>query len=219
MVKRWSKIVLCLSVVVLLFGRPLIGSAFDPNLNRTHVISNSETEITDHLSSEITDKDDLVDAVVGIINYFLSFLAILCVIIIIYSGIQLVVSVGNEEKMKKMRKIITNMVIGLLLIAFSWALVNFVVTGINEGGSSSGGSSFSIAPPTAVVGTVVNFDATNITGESFDWDFGDSSTHGTGRTTMHIYNLPKKYTVELKVSLDGSSKTYRQTIQITSAAK
>lgn len=82
------------------------------------------------------EGDDLVGSIVNLLNWFLGFLGILAVILIIYAGILITTAAGKDDQVKKGRKIITYAVIGLVVIALAWGIVNFIIKGI---GASSGG--------------------------------------------------------------------------------
>jgi hypothetical protein len=69
----------------------------------------------------------LIGVLVSIVNFVLSFMAFVAVLIIIYAGITMVLNFGNEERAKSARGLIVRAVVGLLVIAVSWALVNFVI--------------------------------------------------------------------------------------------
>lgn len=75
-------------------------------------------------------KQDL-EASIGIIgkmiNFFNGFLAIVCVILIIYAGWLVFISWGDEEKLKKAKNIIIYIVIGFLLLIASHALFRFFI--------------------------------------------------------------------------------------------
>lgn len=62
--------------------------------------------------------------VLTIINFFLTFLGLLAVIMVIYGGFLYVGSAGNEENVNKAKKIILYAVIGIVVIIISFALVN-----------------------------------------------------------------------------------------------
>ena len=74
----------------------------------------------------------LVDIVISIINIILTFLAILFVILIIYGGFTYMTAGGSSEKTKKAIGIIRDAVIGVIIIALSYAIVNFVIIKILE---------------------------------------------------------------------------------------
>lgn len=52
---------------------------------------------------------------------------IAAVIMIIVSGIRLITSGGNQEAVANARKRITSAIIGLVIVALSWTIINFVI--------------------------------------------------------------------------------------------
>lgn len=68
--------------------------------------------------------------VTTIINYFLGFLGIVAVAFLIYGGVLMVTSAGNEEGVGKAKKIITYAVIGIVIIMLSYTIVTFVTSAL-----------------------------------------------------------------------------------------
>jgi PKD repeat protein len=56
--------------------------------------------------------------------------------------------------------------------------------------------------------------STNATGATYDWDFGDGTSHGTGATPTHQYTVPGSYTVKEKVTTSGGSNTATRTAYV-----
>jgi PKD repeat protein len=52
---------------------------------------------------------------------------------------------------------------------------------------------------------------------TYDWDFGDGSAHGSGRTPQHTYATAKTYTVTLKITntVNNATATVTQPVTIT----
>ncbi len=78
--------------------------------------------------SSSTNNTDLRSGVVSLINYFLGFLGLVAVIVIIFSGVKLVASQGNDGKVKEAQKTILYAALGLLIVFFAYAIVNFIVS-------------------------------------------------------------------------------------------
>lgn len=60
-----------------------------------------------------------------IVNYINGFLALVIIILILYSGFLVLTSGGDDEKMKKAKNIVKYVVIGVLLLVASYILFNF----------------------------------------------------------------------------------------------
>lgn len=76
---------------------------------------------------EDTAGEELRPLVVRYINYFLGIVGLIAVAFIIYAGVLLITAGGEEQKITQGKKIITYAVIGIIVIVFSWTIVNFVV--------------------------------------------------------------------------------------------
>lgn len=88
------------------------------------------------LSGGATDLPTIIGRFIG---GALGLLGVLFVVLIIYSGFLWMTAQGNDEKVKQAKKILTNAVIGLVLI-FAAYVITTVVTGALS-------SAFSAAPP------------------------------------------------------------------------
>ena len=75
---------------------------------------------TNTLESDIT----------GIINAVIGVLGIVAVVVIIMGGITYMTSSGDAGKVKKAKDTILYGVIGLIVVALAFAIVNFVIGGI-----------------------------------------------------------------------------------------
>lgn len=62
-----------------------------------------------------------------IIGYILGFMALIAVIVVIYAGIRMILSLGNEEQFKAARSLILRALLGLFVILVSFVIVGFVV--------------------------------------------------------------------------------------------
>jgi hypothetical protein len=69
----------------------------------------------------------LPEMVGRIINVALSLLGVLLVVLVIYAGFLWMTAQGNEDKVKTAKKILTNAVIGMVLIFAAYAITNFVI--------------------------------------------------------------------------------------------
>lgn len=74
--------------------------------------------------SGTTDAKTLIN---NIINVMLFLVGVLSVIMIIYGGIQYVISVGDSGKISKAKSTIQYAIVGLVVAILSYAIVNFIV--------------------------------------------------------------------------------------------
>lgn len=63
----------------------------------------------------------------NIIKVFLGFLGLIAVSIVLVGGFQWMTALGDEEKVKKAKKLIGSGVVGLIIILAAFAIVNFVL--------------------------------------------------------------------------------------------
>lgn len=75
----------------------------------------------------VASQTNLRQGIVNIINYILLFLGLIAVAYVIWAGIKMVTSGGNEGKVKEGQKTITYAILGLLVVFLSYAIVNWVV--------------------------------------------------------------------------------------------
>ncbi|HOZ36770.1 MAG TPA: hypothetical protein PLR18_02985 [bacterium] len=71
--------------------------------------------------------------VIDLIRGILGTLAVIFLVLIIYAGIKWMTSGGNESTIGDAKKLMVNAVIGLIIIAFSFAITQFVFSVILKG--------------------------------------------------------------------------------------
>ncbi len=69
----------------------------------------------------------IIAKILSIITIILSFLFLIAVCVIIYAGIRMILSLGNEEEFNKMKSLIFRVLLGLFVILVSWIIIGFVV--------------------------------------------------------------------------------------------
>jgi len=84
-------------------------------------------------------EGDLRALVLKILNFFLTFLGILAVIMVVYGGVTYVTSAGNDEAIGNAKKIIMYAVVGLIVILLSFAIIRTVLSA-GTGGADAGGA-------------------------------------------------------------------------------
>lgn len=68
-----------------------------------------------------------------IVNYFLTFLGLIAVVMVIYGGITYVIAAGEDEKIGNAKKIIMYALIGLVIVLVSFAVVNTILGAATTG--------------------------------------------------------------------------------------
>ena len=80
-------------------------------------------------------KDTLTTDVTTIINNVILVLGLVCVVVMIIGGVNYMTSAGDSSKTKKGKDTILYGLIGLVVCALAFALVNWVIGGVLRGGS------------------------------------------------------------------------------------
>lgn len=76
------------------------------------------------------DRDTLQTDITNILNVVIGVLGLVCVIVIIIGGVNYMTSTGDAGKVKKAKDTILYGVIGLVVCALAFAIVNFVIGSI-----------------------------------------------------------------------------------------
>lgn len=127
MVKRILSAAIITTVALATFGTAIIASAQSATSLGTSGGSAFSSAGDDIVG---TGQGDARAFVTGILKWALSFLGLVCVVMIIYGGFLYITAAGEEDKAKKGRTIILYCVIGIAIIAASYAIVNTVLGGV-----------------------------------------------------------------------------------------
>ncbi len=82
-------------------------------------------------------QSDLPTLVGNIINGFLGILGVIFVVLIVYSGFLYMTASGDDTKVKKAKSILSQAVIGLVIIVAAYAISNFVIDVLVSSSSAS----------------------------------------------------------------------------------
>lgn len=92
--------------------------------------------------------------VTRLINYALLLLGALAVSLIIYAGFVWMTSGGNDEKITQAKKILTNAVIGLIIILSAWGITIFIINKLlSATGSGFSNGDISVLNPRPLTGS------------------------------------------------------------------
>ncbi len=75
--------------------------------------------------------------IVQIINFFLGFVGLIAFLMLVYGGFRYLASAGEAEMAKKGKQTISYAIIGIVIIALSYAAVNTLIAGIGPQVSST----------------------------------------------------------------------------------
>jgi len=70
----------------------------------------------------------------NVINWALIFAGVVALALVIYAGFKFVTSKGDPQGVDEAKKVLTYAIIGLLIVFFSFAILNFLaaVTGVSQ---------------------------------------------------------------------------------------
>lgn len=105
------------------------------------VAQNSRNVGTFASAAGISGGTDLVTIIGRIVQIFLAVLGIILILLIIYGGWIWMSAAGDDAKILKAKKIITNAIIGVIIVASSFAIATFVMNALRGavGGGGGGG--------------------------------------------------------------------------------
>jgi len=90
-------------------------------------ILNAGTDNPSEVSTATGGEGSLRNLVLRMVNYFLTFLGVIAVIMIIYGGVTYVTAAGKDEAVGNAKKIIMYALIGIIIVLLSFAVVNTVL--------------------------------------------------------------------------------------------
>lgn len=79
------------------------------------------------MDSKYDSFADLNQLVIDGISFFIGISSLVAVILLVYAGYMYIMSAGDSEKVSKATKIITNTIIGLIIIWISGLIIRFVL--------------------------------------------------------------------------------------------
>lgn len=77
-------------------------------------------------------QTDIRTMIASIINVLMSLLGILAVVIILLGGFKWMTAMGDEDKVGEAKKLISQGIIGLVIILSAWAIARFVIDSLVE---------------------------------------------------------------------------------------
>jgi len=77
-------------------------------------------------SAGVKGEANIVTLLGGVIQAVLGLIGLIFVVLIIYAGVQWMTAMGVEEKIAKAKKILTNSVIGLIIVMLAYSLAYFI---------------------------------------------------------------------------------------------
>lgn len=104
---------------------PVAHAQADPNVIWGNIDPSDIGEATG-----LGDTQDPRIIAANVIRVLLGFLGIIAVVIILFGGFKWMTAGGNDEKVGEARKLMTQGIIGLVIILAAWGIASFVVDAI-----------------------------------------------------------------------------------------
>lgn len=82
-------------------------------------------------------KEDITEVVVRIVRYVIGLVGIILLVMLIYGGVMYMTSAGNEEQAKKAKQVLTYAIIGIVIIAMSFLITQFIVNALTGGSNGA----------------------------------------------------------------------------------
>lgn len=132
---KWSgrikaSVLVLLSTLTLAVSWPVLAQGLEGSANQANVVSEA---------AGIGTQNDLITIIGRVINVVLGFTGVIFLLILLYAGFMYMTAGGNPDQVKKAVLWIRNGIIGLIIIVFSFAIVNFIMGWLAGGGTGFGG--------------------------------------------------------------------------------
>lgn len=97
-------------------------------------LSDAQTDLTSVGTAIGTDAttNELPELIGNIISVLLSVLGIIFVVLVVYAGFLYLTAAGDDAKVKKAKTMLTQAVIGLVIIVAAYAIADFVIDALTE---------------------------------------------------------------------------------------
>lgn len=129
MIRRMSVVVCVLGLFVMLLPAPALAQLQEATQN-----------VEDVAVSAGVGSTDLMTIIGRIINVALGFVGIVLLGALLYAGYLWMTAGGDSKQVDKAKSMIRNAIIGLIIIASSFAIVNFILSQLTGGGGLFGGA-------------------------------------------------------------------------------
>ena len=123
------------------------------------------------------------DVVTNVLSVIIGMVGIIAVIFIVIGGIKYMTSAGEPEKIKSAKKTIGYAILGIIISALAFAIVNFTIMIINNNASNNGG------------------DTSSQTDQHGESDSSEQGVHLLAATQINVNDKPIKLKAKQKFQL------------------
>ncbi|PIZ71709.1 hypothetical protein COY07_04480 [Candidatus Peregrinibacteria bacterium CG_4_10_14_0_2_um_filter_43_11] len=112
---------IAVGVIIIIVNQVIVENLF--------ILPNASTMADPNAEQQITTGNiaAIVGTITNVMRFALGFLGIIAMVMLIYGGMLLIISYTNEELAQKAKKIITNSLIGIVIILIAYAIVTTVI--------------------------------------------------------------------------------------------
>jgi hypothetical protein len=106
-----------------------VSSAFSGLFLASAAYAESATSYLDGIKGGVTNTD-LMSLIYSLINWAIGIAALICVVVLIFSGYKYITAAGDEGKVESATKTLTFAIIGLVVCFIAVILVRFVLQNV-----------------------------------------------------------------------------------------
>ncbi len=92
-------------------------------INSSKIYASSLSDTLNSGSSSLTNSTDISSFVTALLNLAIPLSVVCVVVLLVFAGYQLMTSAGNPDKLKESKEVITNAIIGFLVVLMSVAIL------------------------------------------------------------------------------------------------
>jgi hypothetical protein len=99
-------------------------------IDRTTLAFGAWQGISNPFSSDFESLDTTIDKVNVLVNFATGIAGLVAVIVLVYGGYMFIISTGDGEKIDKAMKIVTNSIVGLVIIFIANLIIRFLLANL-----------------------------------------------------------------------------------------
>ena len=131
--KNWQKIFLTVLLGIILFSSAVLADGFLPTPSGTR---NCPANYSGNCGNYTID--DFVVLAVTIAKWILGIVGAVALLFLVYGGFTLILSGGNEDRVRQGKEILTGAIIGLVIVFTAYLIIQFTLTLLGAPGANGG---------------------------------------------------------------------------------
>ncbi|HTW96761.1 MAG TPA: pilin [Candidatus Methylomirabilis sp.] len=142
--KNWQKIFLTVLLGIILFAPVVLANGILPS--ETGVVTNpaAKAYCDEYLQTHPGGNcgnytlDDFVALAITIAKWILGVVGAVALLFLVYGGFTLILSGGNEDRVRQGKEILTGAIIGLIIVFTAYLIIQFTLTLLGAPGANGG---------------------------------------------------------------------------------